>query len=198
MCFETALMHTQTSHTSYDTHMCAHIDTYVVQDVEISEGSVLDSICITCIFAQGTSAQGCYVSLLENHNSMVANTTGLRIEREGDSLNATGCVENLEGGLYHVVVYDIEADGTVDWHNRALLLTAALNWTFTSDQSNTSRKEPSPTVDESTFLFFCSLWNKRCKKLCIKPCNVIHCVVILYLHIEAPSMQSINVTLQEG
>ena len=110
-------------------HMCAHIDTYVVQDVEISKDRLFDSICFTCIFAQGTSAQGCYVSLLENHDSVPTNTNGLRIEREGDSLNATGCIENLEGGLYHVVVYDIEADGTVDWHNRALFLTAALNWT---------------------------------------------------------------------
>ena len=135
-------------------HMCAHIDTYVVQDAEISEGSVLDSICITCIYAQGTSAHGCYISLLKNHDSVVTNITGLRIEREGGSLNATGCIENLEGGLYHVVVYDIEEDGTVDWNSRALVITTALNWTFTSDQSNTSRKEPSPTVDESTFLFF--------------------------------------------
>ena len=119
-------------------HMCAHIDTYVVQDAEISEGSVLDSICITCIYAQGTSAHGCYISLLKNHDSVVTNITGLRIEREGDSLNATGCIENLEGGLYHVVVYDIEADGTVDWHNRALFLTAALNWT-SPDQLNTGK-----------------------------------------------------------
>ena len=49
-------------------------------------------------------------------------------------MNATGCIENLEGGLYHVVVYDIEADGTVDRQNQALVITAALNWTFTSDQ----------------------------------------------------------------
>ena len=119
-------------------HMCAHIDTYVVQDAEISEGSILDSICITCIYAQGTSAHGCYISLLTNHDSVVTNITGLRIEREDDSLNATGCIENLEGGLYHVAVYDIEADGTVDWHNRALFLTAALNWT-PPDQLNTGK-----------------------------------------------------------
>ena len=131
-----------------------HTATYGVQGAEISEGSLFNSICITCIFAQGTSAQGCYVSLLENHDSVVTNATGLRNEREGDSLNVTSCIENLEGGLYHVVVYDIEADGTVDWHNRALVIThAALNWTFTSDQLNTSRKEPSPTVDESKFPF---------------------------------------------
>ena len=119
-------------------HMCAHVDTHGVQNVEISEGSIIDSICITCIFAQGTSAQGCYISLLENHDSVATNTNGLRIEREGDSLNATGCIENLEGGLYHVAVYDIEEDGTVDWHSRALFLTAALNWTA-SDQLNTSK-----------------------------------------------------------
>ena len=119
-------------------HMCAHVDTYGVQDLEISQDSLLNSICITCVFAQGTSAQGCYISLLENHDSVGTNTTGLRIEREGESLNATGCIENLEGRLYHVVVYDVEADGTVDWHNRALVITAALNWT--SDQLNTGKR----------------------------------------------------------
>ena len=75
---------------------------------------------------------------------MVINITGLRVEREGDSLNVTGCIENLEGGMYHVVVYDIEEDGTIDWHNRALVITAALNWTspsFEPDQLNTG--EPS-------------------------------------------------------
>ena len=119
-------------------HTCTYLATYAVQDAEISQDSLLNSICITCIFAQGTSAQGCYISLLENHDSVVTNTTGLRIERKGDSLNATGCIVNLEGGLYHVAVYDIEADGTVDWHNRAFFLTAALNWTA-SDQLNISK-----------------------------------------------------------
>ena len=70
---------------------------------------------------------------------MVTNITGLRIKREGDSLNATGCVENLEGGLYHVVAYDIEADGTVDWHNRAFAITAALNLTISLDRLNTGK-----------------------------------------------------------
>ena len=108
-----------------------------MQDAEILEGSFHNSICITCIFAQGTSAQGCYISLQENHDSKATNTTGLRIER-GDSLNATGCIEDLEGGLYHVAVYDIEANGTVDWHNSALSLTTALNWT-SPDKPNTGK-----------------------------------------------------------
>ena len=65
---------------------------------------------------------------------MATKITGLRIEREDDSLNATGCIEDLEGGLYHVVVYDVEANGTVDWDNRALSLTTALNWTSPSSE----------------------------------------------------------------
>ena len=44
-------------------------------------------------------------------------------------MNVTGCIENLEGGLHHVVVYDVEADGTIDWNSRVLFLTAALNRT---------------------------------------------------------------------
>ena len=71
---------------------------------------------------------------------MAINTTGLRIAREGGSLNAAGCIENLEGEMHHVVVYDIEEDGTIDWHNRALVITAPLNWTspsFEPDQLNT-------------------------------------------------------------
>ena len=125
-----------------------------MQDAEISQDSLLNSICITCIFAQGTSAQGCYISLLENHGSGVTNTTGLRIDREGDSLNAAGCIENLEGGLYHVAVYDIEADGTVDWQNRALFLTAALNMTA-SDQLNASKSTAMHGTNENMLSIVC-------------------------------------------
>ena len=151
-------------HNTMYTHV--HTATYGVQEAKISEGNLLNSICITCIFAQGTSAQGCYISLLENHDSVATNTTGLRIEREGDSLNATGCIEDLEGGLYHVVVYDVEADGTVDWQNRALVIIVALNLTSTPDQVNISWKEPSHKVDASKFLFFvlgcmCIAWCKK-------------------------------------
>ena len=71
---------------------------------------------------------------------MATNTTGLGIKREGDSLNATGCIENLEGGLYHVVVYDVEANGTIDWQSRALFLTAILNLTASPEQQNTSKR----------------------------------------------------------
>ena len=128
--------HAQHAHTQH-AHTYTCLATYGVQDTKISKDSFRKSICITCIFAQGTSAQGCYISLLENHGSVTTNTTGLGIER-GDSLNATGCIEDLEGGLYHVAVYDIEADGTVDWQNSALSLTTALNWT-SPDKPNTGK-----------------------------------------------------------
>jgi len=134
----TSLFDIYTCKTCYYTYLFT-LATYDVQDAEISEG--INSICITCIFARGTSAQGCYISLLQNHDSVPTNTTSLRIEREGDSLNATGCIEDLEGGLYHVVVYDIVADGTIDLHNRALFLTAAVNFTATPEQQNNSKNK---------------------------------------------------------
>ena len=114
-----------------------------MQGAEITEDNLYNSICITCTFARGTSAQGCYISLLWNHDSVTTNTTGLGIEREGDSLNATGCIEDLEGGLYHVVVHDVVADGTVDWQSRALFLTAALNWTSPSSEPDQLNKSAS-------------------------------------------------------
>ena len=146
-------MHTHEQHTI---HILVHIATRDVQDAEISEGSLHNSICVTCIFARGTSAQGCYISLLEYHGSVATNTTGLSIEREGDSLNATGCIEDLEEGLYHVVVYDIDADGTIDWQSRALFLTAALNWTASPEQQNTSKNvyhKPSGSMSISLNVF---------------------------------------------
>ena len=121
---------------------CTRIATYGVQDVEISEGSLPNSICATCIFAEGTDVQGCYVHLLAGHFSVATNISGIRIGREGDILNATSCIAKLESesDMYHVVVYDIEADGTVDWHNKALSITASLNLT-SLNQLNTLSSE---------------------------------------------------------
>ena len=130
-----------------------HVATYGVQKTEITGDSLLNSICITCIFARGTSARGCYISLQENHDSVATNTTGLRIEREGDSLNATGCIKDLKGGLYYVAVYDVEADGTIDWYSRALFLTTALNWTASPDQLNTSKSTVMHKNNENMLLF---------------------------------------------
>ena len=117
------------------------IGTYGVQGVEISEGSISNSICATCIFAEGTAVRGCYIHLLEEHPSVVTNISGIWIGRESDVLNATSCIDKLESksDRFNVVVYDIEANGTVDWHNRALSITASLNLTSSLDQLNTGK-----------------------------------------------------------
>ena len=111
--------------------------------MEISQGSLPNSICATCIFAEGTAVRGCYVHLLQEHSSLTTNISGIRIAigRESDILNATSCIDKLESksDKYHVVVYDIEADGTVDWHNRALSITAILNLTSSPDHLNTGK-----------------------------------------------------------
>ena len=115
--------------------------TYGVQGVEISQGSLPNSICATCIFAEGTAVQGCYVHLLQEYSSLTTNISGIRIAigRGSDVLNATSCIDKPESDRYHVLVYDIEADGTVDWHNRALSITATLNLTSSLDQLNTGK-----------------------------------------------------------
>jgi len=111
--------------------------------VEISQGSLPNSICATCIFAEGTAVQGCYVHLLQEYSSLATNISGIRIAigRGSDILNATSCIDKLESksDRYHVLVYDIEADGTVDWHNRALSITVSLNLTSSLDQLNTGK-----------------------------------------------------------
>jgi len=121
------------------THEYTYIATYGVQDVEISEGSFPNSICVTCIFAKGTAVQGCYIHLLEEHYSVATNVTSIWIGRVDDALNATSCIGKLESDTYHVVVYDIEADGTVDWHNRALSITVSLNLTSSPGHLNTGK-----------------------------------------------------------
>jgi len=56
------------------------------------------------------------------------NFSSIQIDREG-VLNATGCIDELESAMYHLVVYDIDADGTVDWDNEALSIIASVNLT---------------------------------------------------------------------
>jgi len=72
---------------------------------------------------------------------VVTNISGIWIGRESDVLNATSCIDKLESksDRFNVVVYDIEANGTVDWHNRALSITASLNLTSSLDQLNTGK-----------------------------------------------------------
>ena len=85
----------------------------------------------------------------------------LELKEEDESLNATGCFENLEGGLYHVAVYDADAGGTVDWQNRALFLTAVLNWTASPNQLNTSKNIVIWTA-ENNHACFCVIIMRFC------------------------------------
>ena len=83
---------------------------------------------------------------------MAVNISGIRIDREGDAVNATGCTDNVDSDTYHVVVYDIEADGTVDWRSRALFVTASLNLTSSLAEWNTGKVYINGCV--RTYIFF--------------------------------------------
>ena len=135
----TFLTNTMHKYTIRKNNEYTHVATYGVQDVEISEGSLPNSICVTCIFAEGTAVRGCYIHLLQEHYSVTTNISSIWIGREGDILTAARCIDKLESDIYHVVVYDIEADGTVDWHNRALSITVSLNLTSSLDHVSTGK-----------------------------------------------------------
>jgi len=118
-----------------------------VQNIEICGDSLPNSICVSCIFAEGTNTQGCFIRLFEGHHSAVSSTVGINIKRERDTLNATGCIDELERAMYRVVVYDIEADGTVDWDNEALSIIASVNLT---SSLNSTGKHMSTSCLEQT------------------------------------------------
>jgi len=115
-----------------------------VQNIEIYGGNLPNSICVSCIFAEGTNTQGCFIRLFEGHHSPGSSTVGINIKRERDTLNATGCIDELERAMYHVVVYDIEADGTVDWDNEALSIIASVN--LTSSLNSTGKHMSTPCL----------------------------------------------------
>lgn len=117
-----------------------------MQNIEIYGDNLPNSICVSCIFAEGTNTQGCFIRLFEGHRSPGSSTVGINIKRERDTLNATGCIDELERDMYHLVVYDIEADGTVDWDNEALSIVASVNLT---SSLNSTGKQMSHTLSGS-------------------------------------------------
>ncbi len=63
-------------------------------------------LCLSCQFANGSSAKGCLAEVAELNLALSA-------LRPTDGLNASKCTDfSANGGSFQVLVYDIEADGT--------------------------------------------------------------------------------------
>ena len=66
-----------------------------------------DTIVVTCFFAEDSQAKGCRVNAL----SQEGNTCNMIIDK-GSGPQAKGRFE-LPDGTYEILVYDIEADGSL-------------------------------------------------------------------------------------
>ena len=94
--------------------------TFDVQDAEVVIDEGNNSLCLSCKFANGSTARGCVAS--------VNDTITLVATRSPDNepLTATNCSNNtISGGLYEVLVHDLESDGSLSTHP-AVLITVAV------------------------------------------------------------------------
>ena len=85
-------------------------DTFNVQKVSTSVFQSKE--CVTCTFAEGTTAIGCHICFVDT----TRNTTDKKINalRPDEALSTIGCVEDLPSGVYRVMAYDIVSGSGTD------------------------------------------------------------------------------------
>ena len=68
--------------------------------------------CVTCTFAEGTTAIGCHIRFVDT----TGNTTAKEIDapRPDGALLTIVCVEDLPSGVYRVMAYDIVSGSGTD------------------------------------------------------------------------------------
>ena len=93
-------------------YLISHLATYDVQYQEVNNhGGVIN---VTCIFAKGSQAQGCFITitqlLLEANYTNVWDSEAFR---DSDQ-NATASFVGLPAGNYSSLILDIEENGTID------------------------------------------------------------------------------------
>ena len=81
-----------------------------------------DTIVVTCFFAEDSQAKGCRVNFLSQEGNTMCSMT---IDK-GNGPQANGRFE-LPDGTYEILVYDIEADGSLSEnpayeHNETVVL----------------------------------------------------------------------------
>ena len=66
--------------------------------------------CVTCWFAQGTTAIGCHISFTDSKGNLVQETVA---RRQGNTLSAGDCAGDLPPGVYRVLASDINSSDVV-------------------------------------------------------------------------------------
>ncbi len=81
------------------------IGTFDVQDASVVLEHPSGLLCLSCVFANGTTASGCVAAVEELGTVLTA-------MRQPDRLTANNCSDSLaSGGRYQVLVYDLESTG---------------------------------------------------------------------------------------
>ena len=88
-------------------HSSITADNFDVQAVSVRREN--GTLSVTCLFAQGTSALGCYVEIVFRSGEVLSRNVSL-----SDGLRATALFSKLNLGNFSISVFDWEFDGAVN------------------------------------------------------------------------------------
>ena len=102
--------------------------------------------CVTCWFAQGTTAIGCHISFTDSKGNLVQETVA---RRQGNTLSAGDCAGDLPPGVYRVLASDINSSDVVDHRTAAIgksLVTVTAKPSLQQTTSLTTQRSLSPSL----------------------------------------------------
>ena len=68
----------------------------------------IDGICVQCIFANASPADGCYIKVTCRDT-----ITSTELIRHDNSDSVEGCIVDIDSGAYNISIYDINHNGTI-------------------------------------------------------------------------------------
>ena len=89
-------------------------DTFTTANVTISINSTLPEACVVCELVLNNISIGCYVEVKGYDGSF---STSLELMALNGSNLADGCTEKLPCGLYQVMVFDLDVNGSISKHS---------------------------------------------------------------------------------
>lgn len=103
---------------------------------------------VTCIFARGSMAQGCLVIIVPvgHQSSVVYSERALRQETNAALSQNASQSFNLSLGTYNILIFDVEADGSVDLMRRLYNEIISVSPTCVLPSPTTSQLAPSLLV----------------------------------------------------
>ena len=129
-------------------YLCYHLATFHVQElniIDVSNGLV----SVTCVFAEGSSADGCLMGFINEHNESSEHVIYKTLGKDSVTEYIT-----IPNGIYHTVnVYDIVNGTTSDLISIDYTIELTVNISFIHTTTNSYYG----TFRTSTFLYTCNL-----------------------------------------